>query len=101
MDEARYIAVEDEQQEVSDKLTGLEEGVEDIHADDLGVIQDNLFDILLEYQASVNVITQEENLCGICEQRHLTIKCRLLLEQNITPYSYTALYLAISCQTKV
>jgi hypothetical protein len=81
-----YDSVEEEQQEVDDKLAELE-GVEGMHIDDLEAMQDNLFDMLLEHQASVNAIaSQEENLCGICEQRHRTIKCRLLREQNIPPY---------------
>ena len=47
-------------------------------ADDLEATQDNLFDMLLDNQASVNAMIQGDNLSGICEERHQTLKYRLL-----------------------
>ena len=48
-----YTSVEEEQQEVDNKLTELEEGVEGMHSiADLEAMQDNLFDIMLKPQES-------------------------------------------------
>ena len=41
---------------------------------------------IVQSQVSVNIMIQGDNLSGICEERHQTLKYRLLWEQNIPLY---------------